>query len=69
MGDKKSDEVRGYRIGGVILIGIGLLFLAVQMGWIPYLQHTWPLILIIIGVALLIGSIRVRRPRNENEES
>jgi hypothetical protein len=51
---KKKDNI----LGGVILVGIGLLFLARNL--IPDFEFSdyWPLILIIIGVALIWQSRR-----------
>ncbi|MFH1699470.1 MAG: DUF5668 domain-containing protein [Candidatus Zixiibacteriota bacterium] len=63
---KSKDEGRqGYFIGGFILIGIGGLFLMVNMGWLPYLTDSWPLILIIVGVALLIGGFTKSRKKGD----
>ena len=46
------------RAGALILIGLGVLFLASNLGWIPrlgpILHQWWPLILILIGVLLLV---------------
>jgi len=46
------------RIGAVILIVLGALFLLSNLGWIPRLgplfAQWWPLILIVVGVSLLL---------------
>jgi len=46
------------RIGALILIVLGTLFLLSNLGWIPQLgpllHKWWPLILIIVGVLLLV---------------
>ena len=46
------------RIGALILIVVGTLFLLSNLGWIPQLgplfHKWWPLILIIVGVLLLV---------------
>ena len=51
-------------VGPVILIVIGLLFLLSNLGWIPHIGRLlvtwWPLILIIVGVAMLIERGRDR---------
>jgi len=54
---KKEHNKRGMIISGLIVLGMGVLFLGDEMGWIPGLHHTWPVILIIVGLALLIGAI------------
>jgi lia operon protein LiaF len=44
-------------IGALILIVLGVLFLALNLGWLPHLgplfAQWWPLILIVIGVSML----------------
>jgi lia operon protein LiaF len=46
------------RVGALILIVLGVLFLASNLGWIPrlgpLLHQWWPLILIFVGVLLLV---------------
>jgi cell wall-active antibiotic response 4TMS protein YvqF len=46
------------RVGALILIVLGLLFLASNLGWIPRIEplfhQWWPLILVIVGVLLLV---------------
>ena len=65
---KDKDESRqGLIIGGVILIGIGGLFLAVNMGWMPFIADSWPVIPIIVGVALIIGAFT--KSKEEKDES
>jgi hypothetical protein len=45
------------RIGALILIVLGVLFLMGNLGWIPHLGPLlavwWPVILIVVGVFLL----------------
>jgi hypothetical protein len=46
------------KIGAYILIGLGIIFLLSNLGWLPRLHvlvaHWWPIILIIVGILLLI---------------
>jgi len=46
------------RIGGYILIALGIIFLLSNLGWLPPLRSLtaqwWPTILIIVGIWLLI---------------
>lgn len=45
-------------IGPIILIGLGVLFLGTNTGlWDISFSQLWPLILVVIGVVLLIGSV------------
>ncbi len=57
----KNSSREGSITGGIILLGLGLFFLALQMDWIPYLGRSWPIVLIVLGVAILAGSLRSRR--------
>jgi len=45
-------------IGAYILIGLGIIFLLSNLGWIPPIRtlmaQWWPLILIIVGILVLI---------------
>ncbi|HET9031358.1 MAG TPA: DUF5668 domain-containing protein [Dokdonella sp.] len=45
-------------VGAYILIGLGIYFLLQKQGWLPnlgpLLSEWWPLILIIIGVAMIL---------------
>jgi hypothetical protein len=46
------------RIGALILIVLGVLFLMSNFGWMPrlgpLLAQWWPVILIVVGVAMLV---------------
>lgn len=45
-------------LGGFILIGLGVLFLLANLGWLPNLgtlfARWWPLILIAVGASMLL---------------
>lgn len=60
----KEDDHRGRLIGGIILIGIGLIFLLSNWDIIPDFSESWPIVLIVIGVALII----VRKGKDEEEK-
>ncbi len=53
----EKDDRHGMVIGGLIVLGIGLIFLLSNLEIIPDLGRMWPLILVVIGFALLIGAI------------
>lgn len=55
---KKKSKGNGSITAGFILVGMGLVFLLSNMGIIPDLGETWPLFLIIVGAALLIGALK-----------
>ncbi len=54
---KPEQNQRGMMVSGLIVMGMGVLFLADEMGWIPGLSRTWPVILIVVGFALLAGAL------------
>ena len=64
---KEKEDRRGMVIGGSIVLGIGLVFLLGNLGVIPDIDKTWPLVLVVIGVALLIGAIVKKEPEHENK--
>ena len=53
--DKQNQK--GMIVSGLIVFGIGVLFLAAEMGWIPGLHRSWPFILIVVGLALIVGAL------------
>lgn len=59
----QRDNVLEFRIGklitSIILIGVGVAFLLGNIVW-------WPLVIILIGVAIIIGGL-LRRGRNRAE--
>ena len=60
-GHQRRDDARGMLIGGLIVAGIGVFFLLRNLGIIPNLGRMWPVIPIIVGVAMIIGSFsRIR---------
>ncbi|MCJ7786429.1 MAG: DUF5668 domain-containing protein [Desulfobacterales bacterium] len=61
---KEKEDRRGMVIGGLIVLGIGLVFLLGNLGVIPHIGNTWPLILVVVGVALLIGAV-IKKDKSE----
>ena len=59
--EKKPQSENDRLIGGTIVLGIGLIFLLINMGVLPEFSDTWPLILVIIGVALIAGALFKRK--------
>lgn len=72
----EKDPVRQYterrqrnsKLGGTILVVLGILFLA--NNYLPHFDfsNTWPLILIAIGAALILNSVK-RDRREDSHES
>ncbi len=64
--DSKKDS-RGSLIGGIILIGTGFIFLLSNLGIIPDIGSMWPLFLIIVGIAVILGgSRRIKKNSTSN---
>lgn len=57
----KKDDGHGSMVGGIIVLGIGLYFLAWNMDMIPHPGESWPVFLIIVGIALVIGNLFKKR--------
>jgi hypothetical protein len=65
--DKKEDR-HGMVIGGLIVLGLGVVFLLANLEIIPDFGTMWPLILVVIGVALLIGAVFKKDKKGAGEE-
>lgn len=54
-----ADHIKRHSLtGGIIVLGIGLLFLLVNLDVIPPMRKSWPIFLIIVGIALVVARIR-----------
>jgi Na+-transporting methylmalonyl-CoA/oxaloacetate decarboxylase gamma subunit len=69
MNDKCDKESRrGTVIGGLIVLGLGVVFLLANLEIIPDFGTMWPLVLVVIGIALLVGAIVKKEAKKEKEE-
>ena len=64
--DKKEDR-HGMLIGGLIVLGLGVIFLLSNLEIIPDFSTMWPLVLVVIGIALLVGAV-VKKERKEEDQ-
>ncbi len=48
---------RGPLIGGLIVLGLGVLFLLINLDILPGWRIVWPVVLIVVGLALIIAAI------------
>jgi len=48
---------RNHELAGLVLVGLGMLFVAGNLGWFFWFNWGafWPLILVALGVAILVG--------------
>jgi phage shock protein C len=54
--NNKREKKNRKSVGGLILIGIGVIFLLHNFNFFPWfdIEKLWPVILIVIGIAMLI---------------
>ncbi len=70
MSDKKMEDDRwGILIGGLITLGVGFLFLLSNLGILPEFGEMWPMIPIIVGISLIIGSFYKGKKSDESDKS
>jgi hypothetical protein len=65
---EEKDDRHGKLIGGIILIGIGLVFLLSNWGIIPDFSESWPIVLVVIGFALILGARRKGEEKKATEQ-
>ena len=58
--DGTARQRRTQQLGGLLLIAVGLIFIAGNLGWFAWFDWGtfWPLILILLGLAILLGRDR-----------
>jgi carbon starvation protein CstA len=61
---KKKDDANSKLIGGLIVTGVGIVFLLSNMGYLPDMDELWPAFLIVVGLALIIGAF-VKKNNND----
>lgn len=61
----RHDEGQGMIVGGMIVLGVGVLFLLEQLDIIPGMDVIWPVFPIIVGIALIAGGLLRRRKAGE----
>jgi len=64
----KKDDRHGMMIGGLIVLGLGVVFLLANLNIIPDLGTMWPLVLVVIGIALLVGAVVKKETKKEKDE-
>lgn len=45
-------------VAGLILLGMGFLFLLMELDVLPGFGELWPVVLIIVGLAIIVGHFR-----------
>jgi multisubunit Na+/H+ antiporter MnhB subunit len=62
---KKQDDRHGLLMGGIIMIGIGLIFLLINLDVLPNMGKSWPIIIIVVGIALIVGGFGKKKKSDE----
>ena len=67
--EEEKEDRHGMVIGGIIVLGIGIVFLLGNLRIIPHVGEMWPLILVVVGIALLVGALVKKEPKKEDKTS
>nr|MBN2278395.1 hypothetical protein [candidate division Zixibacteria bacterium] len=52
--ESRHKDHHGHVTGGIILIGLGIIFLMINFDIMPGIEKSWPVIIIIVGLALIL---------------
>ena len=63
----EKDNCHGMVIGGLIVLGLGVVFLLSNLDIIPNFGTMWPLVLVVIGIALLVGAVVKKETQKDKE--
>ncbi len=58
---KHKNDRQGMLIGGIIITGIGILFLLSNLRIIPSIGELWPVFMIIVGIAVIVGAFAKKK--------
>ena len=65
MSRRRKRENKSTMISGVIYLGLGLYLLSVYYELVPAPERSWPIILIVVGLAIIIGALAKRNSEQE----
>jgi len=63
MNDYRKPEKRRPLISGIVFLGLGLWMLWMDAEWLPPPDQSWPVILVIIGLAIMVSAF-FRKSKN-----
>ena len=68
MSDVKYKQRRKKRpiISGIILLGVGLFLLTQTTDLLPPIEYSWPVFIIIVGLALIFGAFFRRKDSSDS---
>jgi len=64
---KKARKEKRPIISGIIYLGIGLFLLTQTTNLLPPIEHSWPIFIIIVGLALILGSLFKRKDNSDSQ--
>jgi hypothetical protein len=67
--EEEKEGRHGMVIGGTIVLGIGVVFLLSNLRIIPDVGEMWPLILVVVGIALLVGAAFKKEPKKKEDKT
>ena len=56
-------------ISGFVWLGLGLFLLGITTESLPPLQDSWPILIIIIGLALILGTVFRKKPQHVDQQN
>lgn len=65
---KDDEDRRGMLIGGLIVLGVGAVFLLSNLRILPDIGEMWPLLPIVVGIALIAGSFMKGKKADDSEQ-
>lgn len=66
---KSDNDLSGTVTGAFVLIGLGTMILLINSGILPRWNDAWPAILIVIGVAMLVGAMFKKKKSDDGGQS
>lgn len=64
---KKVRKEKRPIVSGIIFLGIGLFLLTQTTNLLPSIEQSWPIFIIIVGLALILGSLFKRKDNPDSQ--
>ncbi len=63
MSNYSKPEKRRPLVSGIVFLCLGIWWLWMDADWMPPVEDSWPVILVIIGLAIMVSAF-FRKPKN-----